>query len=321
MSVTRQLFCVFVATTVVFVALVLPEQSVTNTEHAANATNAHRKIFKLTAEDFWRLELPGGKRFDASGLVWNDGKLLTVDDGDPPLYEIVFGKTNVAQLKATAILTWPQMTRFIAGKHGRFDLEGIARDEEGRIYASEEANRWIFRWDPKTQKVERLEIDWSPVKQYFNGGDNASFEGVAVGGGKLWVANERERARVIEVDLATLKVVADYAPQPSTWSFALHYSDLSYFKGHLFLLLRHHQVILEIDPATHDVLAEYNYHSIEDAPQHAYHKEYPTGAMEGLAVDDNYFWLVTDNNGFGRMQDAADRRPTLFKCKRPTAVP
>jgi hypothetical protein len=62
----------------------------------------------------------------------------------------------------------------------------------------------------------------------------------------------------------------------------LHYSDLSWFKGHLFVLLRHHQVILEVDPATRDVLAEYNYHAIEDAPQHAYHKAYPTGTMEGL---------------------------------------
>jgi len=117
--------------------------------------------------------------------------------------------------------------------------------------------------------------------------------------------------------LETLKVVADFAPQPSTWSFVLHYSDLCWFKGHLFVLLRHHQVILEVDPTTRDVLAEYNFHAIEDAPQHAYHKAYPTGAMEGLAVDDNYFWLVTDNNGFPRVQDNKDRRPTLFKCKRP----
>jgi uncharacterized protein YjiK len=274
-------------------------------------------MFKLSADEFWRLELPGGRRIDASGLVWNEGKLLVVDDGDPPLYEITFTTTNVARLQQSSIMTWPQLTRFMAGKSGRFDLEGIARDEQGRIYASEEANRWVFRWDPKTKAVDRLAIDWTLVKQYFTGGKNASFEGVAVGGGKLWVANERDRARVIEVDLETLKVVGDFAPQPSSWSFALHYSDLCWFKGRLFVLLRHHQVILEVDPATRQVLAEYNYQSVEDSPQHAYQKEYPTGTMEGLAVDDQYFWLVTDNNGFARVQDAKDRRPTLFRCKRP----
>jgi uncharacterized protein YjiK len=274
-------------------------------------------MFTLSVEDFWRLESPGRARFDASGLAWNDGKLLIVDDGDPPLYEVDFTSTNVAQLKQTGILAWPQITRYIVGKKERFDLEGIARDEQGRVYVCEEANRWIFRFDPATKKVERLEIDWTPAKQYFTGNDNASFEGIAVGGGKLWVANERDRARIIEVDLETLKVIGDFAPQPANWSFLLHYSDLCWFKGRLFVLLRHHQAILEVDPATRDVLAEYNYRTIEDAPQHAYHKAYPTGAMEGLTVDDNYFWLVVDNNSFPRQQADRDRRPTLFKCKRP----
>jgi uncharacterized protein YjiK len=310
-----------VVTSALFVGLLaLPgEQSEKGPKQSeeAKTNSVKRKMFTLTAEDFWRLEFPGLSRFDASGLTWSDGKLLVVEDGDPPLYEIEFVGTNLARVKQTGILTWPQMTKYIVRKKGRFDLEGIARDEKGRIYACEEANRWIFRWDPRNNTVERLEIDWTPVKQYFSGDDNASFEGIAVGGGKLWLANERDRARVIEVELETLKVVGDFAPQPSTWSFVLHYSDLCWFKGHLFVLLRHHQVILEVDPATRDVLAEYNFHSIEDAPQHAYHKAYPTGTMEGLTVDDNYFWLVTDNNGMPRVQANKDRRPTLFKCKRP----
>src|SRR3954470_5982150 len=309
-TVTRQLICVFVAASALFAALLalptgLSDDGVKQTE--PSQTNApKRKMFTLTAEDLWRLESPGINRFDASGLVWNDGKLLVVEDGDPPLYEVEFTATNVARVKQTGILSWPQMTKYIVRKNGRFDLEGIARDEQGRIYASEEANRWVFRWDPLKNNVERLEIDWAPVKKYFVGGENASFEGIAVGGGKLWVANERDRARVIEVDLNTLKVVGDFAPQPSTWSLVLHYSDLCWFKGHLFVLLRHHQVILEVDPATRDVLGEYNFHAIEDAPQHAYHKAYPTGTMEGLTVDDNYFWLVTDNNGMPHVQDNKD---------------
>jgi hypothetical protein len=39
--------------------------------------------------------------------------------------------------------------------------------------------------------------------------------------------------------------------------------------------------------------------------------------MEGLAVDKNYFWLVTDNNGWVRKKFPDDSRPTLFKCARP----
>lgn len=240
-----------------------------------------------------------------------------VADGSPTLFELEFAATNTAHLKKTDIFTAAQLSPFTAGKRGRFDFEGLARDDAGRIYACEEANRWIFRFDPETKKVERLEIDWSPVKKHFSADDNASFEGIAVGAGTLWLANERERARVIEVDLETLKVVADFAPEPSFWALVTHYSDLCWFEGHLFLLLRHHRVILEIHPVTHAVLAEYNYGEMEEAPEHRYMRAYPTGTMEGLAVDEDFFWLLTDNNGFARQHDNADRRPTLFRCKRP----
>jgi hypothetical protein len=41
--------------------------------------------------------------------------------------------------------------------------------------------------------------------------------------------------------------------------------------------------------------------------------------MEGLAVDRDYFWLCTDNNGLSRKKYPGDTRPTLFKCRRPDA--
>src|SRR5688572_12718495 len=134
-----------------------------------------RKVFLLSADDFWRLELPEGKQFDASGLVWADGKLLVVADGYPTLFEVEFGLANSARLNRTAIFTSGQLAPFTAGKRGRFDFEGLARDAAGRIYACEEANRWIFRFDAAAQKVERIEIDWAPVWQFLSADENASF--------------------------------------------------------------------------------------------------------------------------------------------------
>jgi hypothetical protein len=81
--------------------------------------------------------------------------------------------------------------------------------------------------------------------------------------------------------------------------------------------LREDHVILKIDPTTKLVLAEYNFREMENAPENIYHKEYPIGVMEGLAVDRDYFWLCTDNNGFGRKKYPLDTRPTIFKCRRP----
>ena len=78
--------------------------------------------------------------------------------------------------------------------------------------------------------------------------------------------------------------------------------------------------ISAVSSATREVVAEYDYRAVEDAPEHLYRKEYPTGVMEGLAVDENNFWLVTDNNGLGRESEPSDRRPTLLRCPRPDGL-
>ncbi len=282
---------------------------------------ATREFFKLQAEDHWRLDLPEGRAFDASGLIAGPDGVLVIADAIQTVFRIEPQGDHTARLWPSDFFTAGQLSPYATNAaRRRVDFEGLARDEAGRIYACEEAERWVLRYDPATRRVERLDIDWTPVREYFSAYNrNASFEGIAVGGGKLWVANERERARVIEVDLGTLKVARDFAPTPSAWGVVLHYSDLCWFQGRLFVLARHHRVILEVDPESQAVVAEHNYQEMEDAREHEYRKLYPTGTMEGLAVDERHFWLVTDNNGFGRRAAPQDTRPTLFRCRRPNA--
>ena len=201
-------------------------------------------------------------------------------------------------------------------------MEGIARDSDGRFYLCEEVDRWILRCDPATTNISRLLIEWSLAERFFSPKDaNASFEGIAVGNGKLYVANERSAPRILVVDLKTLRLIDNFVIQPATFVWGeLHYSDLSWFEGALFILARHHRVILKVDPDSHRVLAEYNYREMESGPEAQYITQFPTGVMEGLAVQADYFWLVTDNNGLGRVLYPKDIRPTLFKCPRPDTV-
>lgn len=283
-------------------------------------------VFTLGAEASWQLNLPRGERFDASGLAFTaDGRLLTVNDREHHLYSIQFlAETNAANLlKLPDCFTSAQLAQFQAEKIDRYDTEGVATDAEGRLYICEEANRWIMRFDPKTKAVERLEIDWAPVRKYFHPTDrNSSFEGVAVGPGMLYVANERLVPRIIAVDLKTLKVVDDFQVIPSTHLWGeTHYSDLSWFGGALYILCRHDRAVLKVNPATHQILAEYSYKDIENAPENVYRSIYPTGTMEGLAVDAKFIWLATDNNGEPRLKHPKDTRPTLFKCPRPDLAP
>jgi uncharacterized protein YjiK len=276
----------------------------------------------LRAEKTWQLNAPNGERFDASGLLLqNRGQLLTVNDRGVELYKIDFALGNDAAnlVPLTNAFTDAQLAGFAKEKFGRYDCEGIAQDGQGRIYLSEEGNRWILRFDPKTKKVERLPIDWSPVQKYFHRFDrNASFEGIAIGDGKLYVANERQEGRIIVVDLKTLKIIDDFTVRPSKTKMQdIHYSDLCWFDGALFALLRENRVVVKIDPKRKTILAEYSFHEMEDDPETIYREAYSASTMEGLAVDKRYFWLVTDNNGWKRVNYPKDSRPTLFKCKRP----
>lgn len=282
---------------------------------------SRRKTYTLKLDKAWRLTPPKGERFDASGLLLQpDGELLTINDKAIGVHRIRLteDKEDAALEQIPNWFTQKQLAAFKQEKLEYYDTEGIARDEQGRIYVCEEKNRWILRLNPKTETVERLDIDWAPVKEFFSKDDNASFEGIAVGGNRLYVANERERGRIIAVDLATLKVIDNFTvgtTEPAARD--VHYSDLAWHKGYLYALLREAYAVLRIDPKTRKVVAQFDYPNLELLPDHAYHRLYPVGIMEGLAVDDRYFWLVTDNNGYGRIKAPQDRRPTLFRCKRP----
>ncbi len=280
------------------------------------------QTFTLRAEQTWQMNLPHGQRFDASGLfLEKSGQLLTESDQRIGVWRILFNGNDpsVDLQQIPDCFTPGQLAPFAAEKWGRYDCEGVTEDDQGRIYLCEEGNRWILRWDPRDHSVTRLNIDWSPVQKYFSSDRNAAWEGIAIHGSTLYVANERKRGRLIVVDLNTLKVTDDFV-LPASHSFwpDPHYSDLCWFEGALYALMREDHVILKIDVPTHKVLAEYNFAAMENDPENAYHKVLPiVGVMEGLAVSDKYFWLCTDNNGLGRKRYPRDTRPTLFKCRRP----
>jgi hypothetical protein len=288
---------------------------------AAEPKSGGRQHYVLKPDQAWRLNAPEQEQFDASGLLlMPNGDLLTVNDKRPGLYKVVFPAEGMeAKLeKIPNLFTTKQLEPFKVAKTGHWDLEGIARDPEGRIYLCEEGNRWVMRLDPKTEKVERLEIDWSPVKKYFSNDRNASWEGIAIGDERLYMANERSRGRIIVLDLNTLEILSDFSVGAvQLLARDMQYTDLSWFDGHLYVLMREARAVLQVDPKTERVVAEFDIWALENAPEHAYHRLYPTGIMEGLAVDAQNIWVVTDNNGYGRLKDSADKRPTLFRCNRP----
>ena len=275
---------------------------------------------RLVAEQVTLLNLPDKQQFDASGLcLLNTGELLTLRNShDSILYRINFlpGGKEASLVPFNDCFQNVQL-RALSGGQRNFDCEGIALDQQGRFYVCEERRRWIFRCDPTSGRTERLAIDWTPVKDFFSPIDgNASFEGIAIGKGRLYVANERSSAVIVEVDLASLRVKDHFVVQPAKSSFfGLHYSDLCWFEEQLWVLCRQHRVVLKVDPTTRRVLDEFDYEDIEESL--GYRTGLPVGIMEGLAVSKDSIWIVTDNNGDPRGKTGNDKRPTLVRCPRP----
>ena len=270
----------------------------------------------------WRMQPPLGERFDASGLLLlPDGRLLTVNDKGAQVCEILRASPTggIALLKPFPAFTAAQLRSIGGINKPYFDGEALAQDEMGRLYLAEEMDRWILRWNPMKNEIERLPIDWAPVSKYFSKSDaNASFEGLAVGGGKMFVANERQVGRIIVVDLETLKVVDDFQVSPfGIEARDVHYSDLCWYRDELWVLCRESRCVLRVDPVLKRVLEQLDYGRIELAPDNAYQSLIPAGFVEGLAVDADSIWLAVDNNGVPRRADSSDSRPTLFRCERP----
>ena len=304
--------------------LVLPVNAAT--QPVLQDSDPPPKQYRLSLDKVWQVDTPAGERFDASALLWTTNhQLLTVNDRGPDLFQIVFpeGKGAPVIKAMPGMFSQAQFARFASQKKTRFDTEGIGQDEQGRFYICEETDRWILRLDPATRQVERLAIDWEPVRQHFDPKDtNASFEGVAVGDGKLYVANERSHCRILVADLTSLKVTDNFLVRPINNNAAdFHYTDLCYFEQSLWVLLRDVRTVLQVDPATHQLKAQFDFAHLELRPDLAYLSSFVTGSMEGLAVTKDEIWLITDNNGLGRLKFPKDIRPTLLKCPRPDRVP
>ena len=90
--------------------------------------------YVLHAELTAQLNLPGGQRFDASGLLLTpSGDLLTVNDLGPTLYRIEMRPDGASAdvVPLPNCFTEAQLAPFAPEKFGRYDCEGIAHSKTG----------------------------------------------------------------------------------------------------------------------------------------------------------------------------------------------
>lgn len=275
----------------------------------------------LKWERTWALTPPDASRFDASALLRvADGSLLTVNDKQAGLYRIEgLDQGNEARLTLVpGVFTKASLDAASGRNAPAYDLEGLAIDDQSRLYVCDEISRDLFRFDPRTSKTERLATDWSPVRRWLSEDGNASWEGLAIGGRELFLANERNVGRIVVLSTSTWKVLRTFSVSPPDRPARdVHYSDLCWNGDRLWVLCRESQCILRVEPEGGRVEAAFGYGAIERDPKHGYLNPLPVGFVEGLAVEADTAWLLVDNNGIGRISDPKDVRPTLWRCRVP----
>ena len=208
------------------------------------------------------------------------------------------------------------------------DLEGITVVDGAFFVVSEVHHKLIsvegekLAWVPELGGVYADAYKAGLFQLY-----NAGMEAVTYLGNHTFLLSvERQPRGLIEVTFdAEFKSILKQTNQLFDDSiYPLHESrkpdlaGLYYHQGVVYALHRNAYIIHALIKDEQGLYREgqaWSYEHIVKDPQYAY-QDMQFGHAEGLAVDDNYFYLVLDNNNNSRLKNPNDQRPLLIKAKR-----
>jgi len=275
-------------------------------------------------------KVQGSEKLDLSGLALCQGGLYTISDKvSDKVFRIRWHGANPEVVVARQLPALPPREIEYSGTVKMMDrLAGPGLDWEdiachdGDFYLLSERRNAILgvsgRW------VEWLEPDWYDAlhRQGFLNRYNAMVEGFARIDARHWLlALEREprglavltredsgwRARGFALgNEQHLKFRADNA---DVSALALH-------GGALYTLERNASAVCRRDLQQFRARSCYSYAAIENDPRYRY-ADNRYGQAEGLAMDDDWIYIVFDNNGGAFAADAQDRRALLLKTPMP----
>jgi uncharacterized protein YjiK len=264
------------------------------------------------------LPIQANERFEPSGLVWFDGRLLCVSDKDDgAVFELSLSDTEAVPRVFTTFQA-PE-------SDGKLDFEGIADGGGGKLLLVSESKARVLEVTPGgaaawlTPSLEESARAGGLLQQ-----PNAGLEGlVKLADGRLLFVAEREPRGLVEATLS------DERASVSAWRFEtgnfaprsgrVHdFTDLARVDDQVYVLERNAAAVVRLE-RTANGWAEregFVFGTTEDDARYAY-ADRTYGLAEGLALDRHRIYVVLDTNGQGRAADADDVRPVLFVFKRP----
>jgi hypothetical protein len=264
----------------------------------------------------------GPKSAEPSGLARYGGKWYTVsDENSDTIFELVWEKNCVRMVPAVRFRP-PGFFPTDA-----LDPEGISVDSEGNFYLASEQYRRILRV-PRDGKTSRwVTPDLGPAGRAAGlfRRDNAGLEGVAWAGNGRWFACvEREPRGIFEVEIsAGVEKILPFRVQTNRQlpsKRPADFADLYEESGKLFALFRNGDAVVRLERTAegYEEKETWSYRETAERPEYRY-RDARFGVMEGLCMDENFVYLIADNNHDERQTNKKDRRPLLLIFKRPAA--
>ncbi|MEM7365835.1 MAG: hypothetical protein AAF525_17590 [Pseudomonadota bacterium] len=252
-----------------------------------------------------------------SGLTLHEDQLLTVSDkNETTIYVLDVGDQVVTQ---RPLHSFDPDT--LPGKSSHLDLEGITSDGDQLLLASETHFRVLrFNEGLVSWATPALREIGGQVGLYATRG--AGIEALVLLQDQIIVSSERQPRGLVIVSTKTgaaeaLEMDDTRFPPPSNRS--PDFTGLTVFDNRLFVLQRNAHVVSELIRDEDGVWREgdgFQYAHVEQAPAYAYTNQ-RFGIAEGIAMDQDWIYIILDNNFDARVADEDDRRPQLLIFENP----
>lgn len=268
------------------------------------------------------LPIDGPVNFQPSGLaIWEDALLTVSDRHDHAIYRLDWNLEGAA-LSPYLEFEPPESD---TGRQ-RMDFEGITVDGDGHFYLVSETLCRVMRVQANDGTAQWVSPDMTADGQAAGlfQIDNAYLEGIAlVNKGRFLLCAERQPRGIIEADFnQSPPFIRAVNCDESRFTFpegtTPDFSDICFYQGTVYVLQRNAYLVasLRLGMEGCEEVGAWSYAHIERDPRWEY-VDMRYGHGEGLVMDDDYLYIVLDNNGDPRSTNPGDSRPLLFVFENP----
>lgn len=283
-------------------------------------SNAFAETQKLTEYEVFKLNY--SNQFEPSGLTLKNGELFTVCDDLNGIYKLSLNDDQTASVILESKLPVEKLSAL------NLDQEGIT-SVDGEFFVVSEAHHKLvkvsgdqLKWVPEQGSVYKNAFEQGLFQVY-----NAGVEAVTYLGDRTFLlAVEREPRGLIEVtfneDFSAIvkqtNQVSIASEHQLIGSGAADLTGLFTHNGVTYALFRNAYVVHELIKNEFGQYVEgksWSFEHIARHPDYVY-ADMTFGQAEGLAVDDDYFYIVFDNNNIPNAKNPNDKRPILIRAER-----